>query len=453
MIAILLFVVLVLAIMAGYPVAFTLAGVSLLFALIGIVTGTFEGSLLYAIPNRIHGIITNTTLIAVPLFIFMGVALQKTKIADDLLLAGADLLKSLRGGLVISVVGVGMLLAASTGIVGATVTTMGLLSLPAMLKRNYDPSLACGAICASGTLGQIIPPSIVLVLLGDVISTAYQQAQLKQGHFATDAVSVVDLFAGAVIPGMILVGLYVTYLIIVTSLNPKLAGDTNYPRKALDWRRIRDAMLIPLFLILGVLGSIFAGVATPTEAAAVGAIGALVLAFFKKCINREVLGEICRTTTKTTCMIFMILFGATFFSLIFRGFGGDDLLYELLNDIPSGLFGAMLIVMLLIFLLGFVLDFIEITFIVLPIVGPILIMLGADPIWLGIMVAINLQTSFLTPPFGFSLFYLRGIAPKKIKTEQIYKGVIPFIGLQVLTLIILSVWPQTVTWLPNLLFN
>lgn len=448
MTAVLLFAAIVGAIMAGYPVAFTLAGVSLLFAFAGIATGSFDGGLLNALPNRIHGIITNGTLVAVPMFVFMGVVMQKTRIADELLLTGADLLKRVRSGLAISVVGVGALLAAGTGIVGATVTAMGLLSLPAMLKRNYNTSLACGTICASGTLGQILPPSIVLVLLGEVMSSAYQQAQLRQGNFAPDTVSVADLFAGAVLPGLLLVGLYIAWLFIATWIKPELAPRGGAQTAAPDPRRLVTALLAPLALIIGVLGSIFSGAATPTEAASVGAVGAVILAYCKKALSREVMGEVCRTTAKISCMIFLILIGASLFSLVFRGFGGDDFIHDLLGDLPGGLMTTMVVVMLLIFMLGFVLDFIEITFIVVPVVGPVLMMLGADPVWLGIMIAINLQTSFLTPPFGFSLFYLRGVAPAQVKTQQIYKGVLPFIGLQLATLVILALWPQLATWLP-----
>ncbi len=452
MTAILLFLTIVIVIMAGYPVAFTLAGVSLLFALAGVATGALEFSLLYALPARIHGILINGTLIAVPLFIFMGVVLQKTHIADELLLAGADLLKKVRGGLAISVVVIGAILAASTGIVGATVTTMGLLSLPAMIKRNYDPALTCGTICASGTLGQIIPPSIVLVLLGEVMSSAYQQAQLMQGLFAPDTISVADLFAGAIIPGFILVGLYIALLFAMAYFKPSLAPP-HQNASPIDLKRILSALVAPLLLITGVLGSILSGAATPTEAAAVGAVGSLLLAYLKKLTSRSIIGEVCRTTVKISCMVFMILIGASFFSLVFRGFGGDDLIHDMLSNLPGGLLTAMLLVMLMMFLLGFILDFIEITFIIVPIVGPSLIILGADPLWLAIMIAINLQTSFLTPPFGFSLFYLRGVAPPSVATRQIYKGVIPFIGLQVFTLLILSVWPQLVTWLPSLLLK
>lgn len=452
MTAILLFLTIVIVIMVGYPVAFTLAGISLLFALAGIAIGAIDFGLLRALPTRIHGILTNGTLIAVPLFIFMGVVLQKTHIADELLLVGADLLKKVRGGLAISVVIIGAILAASTGVVGATVTTMGLLSLPTMLKRNYDPALTCGTICASGTLGQIIPPSIVLVLLGEVMSSAYQQAQLRQGLFAPDTVSVADLFAGAIIPGLILVGLYIALLFGIAYFKPSLAP-VHRQSTPVSLKKIAVALVAPLILIAGVLGSILSGAATPTEAAAVGAVGAVLLAYFKKLASRSVIGDVCRTTVKVSCMVFMILIGASFFSLVFRGFGGDDLIHDMLASLPGGLFAAMLIVMLMMFLLGFVLDFIEITFIVVPIVGPSLIILGADPLWLAIMIAINLQTSFLTPPFGFSLFYLRGVTPPGVATRQIYKGVIPFVGLQVITLLILSIWPGLVTWLPSLLLQ
>ena len=446
---ILLFLSVIIVLMAGFPVAFTLGGVALIFAGIGTATGTFD-PILGAMPERINGIMMNQTLLAVPLFVFMGVVLESSKIAENLLDTMAQLFGSLRGGLGFSVMLVGMLLAASTGIVGATVVTMGLLSLPIMLKRGYSPEIACGTICASGTLGQIIPPSIILVLLGDQLSSAYQQAQLKQGIFSPEQVSVGDLFVGAIIPGLMLVFLYLIYLAFIAWLKPEampaIKEDTHQP---LSLARISKALLPPLFLILAVLGSILAGYATPTEAASVGAVGALILAMLNRMLSLETLKSSMQQTVRISSMVFMILIGASLFSLVFRGFGGDEQIHQLLSNLPGGKFTALLLVMVVIFILGFVLDFIEITFVVIPIIAPVLLTMDIDPIWLGIMIAINLQTSFLTPPFGFALFYLRGVAPKEITTTQIYRGVIPFIIIQLIALLILSLWPELVTWLPN----
>jgi tripartite ATP-independent transporter DctM subunit len=357
----------------------------------------------------------------------------------------------LRGGMGISVTLVGMLLAASTGIVGATVVTMGLLSLPTMLKRGYDPEVSTGVICASGTLGQIIPPSIVLVLLGDVLSSAYQQAQLEMGIFSPETISVGDLFVGAVIPGLLLVFMYIIYLALIAFIKPEAMPAIPKEAHANSNHLMQDillSLLPPLILIVVVLGSIIGGFATPTEAAAIGAVGAMVLAAASKQLNRENLTEVVRSTTRVTSMVFMILIGASLFSLVFRGFGGDELVQELLTDLPGGIFTAVFVVMLVMFLLGFVLDFIEIIFVVIPIVGPVLLAMDIDPVWLGIMIAINLQTSFLTPPFGFALFYLRGVAPDTIKTTHIYKGVIPFIIIQLIALGMIAYWPQLATWLP-----
>jgi tripartite ATP-independent transporter DctM subunit len=438
--------------LCGYPVAFTLAGTALAFTFIGEATGTFDPAFLQALPNRLYGIITNQILIAVPLFVFMGVMLERSRIAENLLETMARLFGPLRGGMGISVTLVGMLLAASTGIVGATVVTMGLLSLPTMLKRGYDPQISTGIICASGTLGQIIPPSIVLVLLGDVLSSAYQQAQLDMGIFSPETISVGDLFVGAVIPGLLLVGLYISYLALIAFIKPDampaMSGGTHKHSN----RLIEDVLLSlmpPLLLIVVVLGSIIGGFATPTEAAAIGAVGAMLLAALKKQLNRKNLTEVVRSTTNVTSMVFMILIGASLFSLVFRGFGGDELVEELLGDLPGGTYTAVFAVMLVMFLLGFVLDFIEITFVVVPIVGPVLLAMDIDPVWLGIMIAINLQTSFLTPPFGFALFYLRGVAPDTIKTMHIYKGVIPFIIIKILAMGMIAYWPQLATWLPT----
>lgn len=455
--ALLLFISVCLVLLTGYPVAFALGGTALLFAFLGILTGTFDPTFLTALPNRLYGIMTNMTLIAVPLFIFMGVMLEKSKVADKLLDTMALLFGSMRGGLGISVIIVGMLLAASTGIVGATVVTMGLLSLPTMIKRGYDPAIATGAICASGTLGQIIPPSIILILLGDVLSSAYQQAQLDMGIFAPKTVSVGDLFAGALLPGLLLVFFYIIYLASMAYLKPHLMPaipeDERNINKTELFIRILKVLFPPLFLILAVLGSILTGLATPTEAASVGAIGAILLAISQRQFNLNILQNVMRDTLRITSMVFLIFIGASLFSLVFRGFGGDDVIREVLTNLPGGVISAMFIVMLVMFLLGFILDFIEITFVVVPIVAPILFIMGIDPVWLGIMFAINLQTSFLTPPFGFALFYLRGVAPKEIPTSAIYKGVIPFIGIQIFTMAILVFWPELATWLPNLIYG
>ncbi|MFT7688894.1 MAG: tripartite ATP-independent transporter DctM subunit [Candidatus Azotimanducaceae bacterium] len=436
----------------GYPVALTLAGTALIAAAIGIATHSFEASFLLASPNRLFGIISNQTLIAVPLFVLMGVILEKSQIAERLLDAMSRLFGRLPGGLGIAVTLVGMLMAASTGIVGATVVTMGLMSLPIMLKSQYDPSLATGTICATGTLGQIIPPSIALVLLGDVLGNAYQQAQLSQGIFSPKTVSVGDLFAGAIIPGLILVGFYLTYIVIVALVRPDLAPPMKN-RGSLTLKEFVLSIVPPLLLIFTVLGSILLGIATPTEAAAVGAFGALVIALVTRSLGFQQILEIGRSTLMTTSMVFFILIGASIFSLVFRGFGGDDLVQQLFEGLGGSVVTATLVVMLVIFLLGFILDFIEITFVVVPIVGPALLAMGLDPVWLGIMIAINLQTSFLTPPFGFALFYLRGVAPDSVKTLDIYKGVIPFILMQLSMLLLLSWQPKIATWLPSVLFS
>lgn len=441
--------------LSGYPVAFVLSGTALIFAGLGLLLDNFDADFLAAMPNRLFGIMNNETLIAVPLFVFMGIVLERAKIAEALLEAMAELFGSLHGGLGIAVTIVGMLMAASTGIVGATVVTMGLLSLPTMLKRGYDPAISCGIICASGTLGQIIPPSIVLVLLGDVISTAYQQAQLEMGIFAPETVSVGDLFAGALIPGLLLVLLYLVYIFITAWLKPELLPKPEKPAQQEKgfYIRILKSLLPPLLLILSVLGSIIGGLATPTEAAAVGAVGALFLAYLNGVLNKAILEDVTRNTTQITSMVFMILIGAALFSLVFRGFEGDELIIELLSDLPGGKFGALFIVMVVMFFLGFVLDFIEITFVIVPIVGPVLLIMGVDPVWLGIMIALNLQTSFLTPPFGFALFYLRGVAPEEVTTGQIYKGVFPFILIQLLLLAILAYFPLLATWLPSFIYG
>lgn len=510
------------ALMGGYGVAFTLGGISLIFAAIGVFTGTFEPSFLLALPGRIFPLITREILIAVPLFVFMGVMLEKSRIAEDLLEAMGDLFGPLRGGLGISVVFVGALLAASTGIVGATVVTMGLLSLPTMLKRGYAPSLASGSIAASGTLGQIIPPSIVLVILGDQLSNAYQEAQRSHGLEATGVISVGDLFAGALLPGLILVGLYAIYIAIVAALKPAMAPAVGW-KEDVDVKkflaRTAKAMLPPMLLIIAVLGSILSGYATPTRGAALGALGAIMLAGYKLAddkpglqklifwsasgiialiaidltgvdmrfnqeawqVNERIavgaallftgfaligtiaalrylkvqgsLADVSRSTMHITSMVFVILIGATMFSLVFRGFGGDDLVARALGAAPGGQWGALILVMIVMFILGFFLDFIEITFVIVPLVAPPLLAMGMDPIWLGILMALNLQTSFLTPPFGFALFYLRGVAPPEVTTTALYKGVMPFIGIQIAVILLVAFVPEIATSLPRMMAN
>ena len=455
--AFLMFVCVVFLLLAGFPVAFTLGGAALLFALGGALAGVFDVSFLGTMPNRLFGIMSNETLVAVPLFVFMGVTLERARIAEDLLDSLSRMFGGLRGGLGIAVIVVGMLLAASTGIVGATVITMGLLALPTMLKRGYDPAVATGVINASGTLGQIIPPSIVLVLLGDVLSSAYQEAQLAQGVFAPRTVSVGDLFMGALLPGLMLVALYAAWILTLAALRPASVParqtDQQAGRPAVSLGQFLLALAPPLVLIAAVLGSIILGVATPTEAAGVGAVGAMLLAVLRRELNFKRIGEIARATARVSSMVFLILVGASLFSLVFRGYGGDEVVREFLTSLPGGVFGAVLLVMLLMFLLGFVLDFIEITFVVVPIVGPVLLSMGLDPVWLGVMIAINLQTSFLTPPFGFALFYLRGVAPPEVTTTAIYRGVIPFIAIQLLALALLALFPEIATWLPGALYG
>ena len=455
-IPLLMFVVVCLVLMAGYPVALSLSGTALIFALAGYVTGYFDMAFLHALPNRLFGTIKNTTLIAVPLFVLMGVMLEKSRLSEDLLDSMADLFRGFRSGLGLSVVIVGALLAASTGIVGATVVTMGLMSLPTMLKRGYSASQATGIICATGTLGQIIPPSIALVLLGDILSTAYQQAQLSAGVYAPKIVSIGDLFVGAIIPGLILVVLYSFYVLLFVKPSGAIVAADDDIAQPLVGERLSRAMrnlLPPIFLIVAVLGSILSGAATPTEAAGVGAFGATLLAMFRGQLSIARLREVAQTTTEVTSMVFLILIGAAVFSLVFRGFGGEELVEQFFTTLPGGLVAATVLVMVVIFLLGFVLDFIEITFVVVPIVGPALLAMGLDPVWLGVMIAINLQTSFLTPPFGFALFYLRGVAPPSVATEDIYRGVVPFIIIQLLLMLMLSLWPTLATWLPAEIYN
>ena len=446
-----MFVAICIFLMFGYPVALTLGGVALMFAGAGIAGGVFDPNLLKSFPTRLYGIMNNYTLVAVPLFVFMGTVLEKSRLAEDLLENMSKACGRLPGGLGISVIAVGAMLAASTGIVGATVVTMGLMSLPLMIKRGYAPSFACGTICATGTLGQIIPPSIALVLLGDVLSSAYQQAQLKLGVFNPKTISVGDLFVAAIVPGLALVALYMLYVFFTAFFRPQIIPRESIDHNAENVPFIKILFsLLPVLLLIGlVLGSILIGAATPTEAAGVGALGACLLALGKKqlCIKR--LREVSQSTIKITAMIFMILIGASLFSLVFRGFGGEELVHNFFSQLPGGVFTAVLLVMLVMFVLGFILDFIEIIFVVVPIVAPVLLVMGVDPIWLGIMIAVNLQTSFLTPPFGFALFYLRGVAPASIKTSEIYRGVVPFIALQLLLLCVMAIWPGIITWLPE----
>ena len=449
--SVLMLVTVCVTMMFGFPVAFTLSGVAVLFAFGGAAIGEFDMFFYAAIPSRYFGVMTNEVLVAVPLFVFMGVMLERSKVAEDLLQTMGQCFGRVRGGLGISVTLVGMLLAASTGIVGATVVTMGLLSLPSMLKAGYDHKLACGTICASGTLGQIIPPSIALVILGDALAGTYTESQLAKGNYLVEPFSVIDLFAGALIPGLVLVALYVTWLIIVGLGRPHSCPP--FYEEGVDPRalvlQIAKALVPPAVLVVAVLGSILGGLATPTEAASFGGVGALILAFSKRQVNREVMADVVRVTTRISCMVFGILLGASLFSLTFRGLGGDELVHQFLTGLPGGFVTAMLIVMIIMFLLGFVLDFIEIVFIVVPIVAPALFAADISPVWLGVMMAMNLQTSFLTPPFGWALFYIRGVAPDTVRTPDIYLGVAPFVVIQLIGLCILSYYPALATWLPS----
>lgn len=435
----------------GFPVAFTLAGASLLFSLLAGMFGYFDESFLTALPNRIWSLVTNSQLLAIPLFVLMGILLEKSRLAEDLLITTSKLLAGVRGGLALAVVGVGVLLAASTGIVGATVVAMGLIALPAMLKEGYDPRLSCGLICASGTLGQIIPPSIILILLGDILSSAYQQAQLKQGIFNPETLSVGDLFAGALIPGVLLAVMYAGFMVWHARKQPPIAKADLPEKPALS--EILSSLVPPILLVFLVLGSIIGGYATATESAAVGAVGALLLGLVRGRLSVNLLQASGLEAVKVNSMIFAILIGAIFFSLVFRGLGGDEAVREMLTALPGGVVTVMFLVMLLLFVLGFFLDFIEITFVVVPIIAPVLLMMGVDPVWLGIMIAINLQTSFLTPPFGFALFYLRGVMPAHIPSSDLYRGVVPFIAIQMLMLLLLALFPALATWLPKVIYG
>ena len=444
----LLFFALAILLIAGYPVALTLAGVSILVGLIGYFMDLFPIILLNVLPNRIFGIISNETLIAVPLFIFMGVMLERSGIASELLESISKIWGEVKGGLAYSVLVVGVLMAASTGIVGATVVTMGILSLPLMLKWKYNKRISTGIICASGTLGQIIPPSIVLVLLADIFQGANEQASQISGDLAPNPVSSVDLFAGAIIPGLILVTFYGVWIFFYSVLFP-----SNLPKKKIinkkSLKDILTTIIPPTLLIITVLGSILFGIATPTESASLGALGSILIAKHKKKLDKIILSDACIQTLKINSMVFFILIGASLFSLVFRGFGGDILVENFLTEIPGSRVNAFLLVMITIFILGFFLDFFQIVFVIVPIVGPSLISMGFDPVWLALMFAINLQTSFLTPPFGFALFYLKGVSKDLVTTTDIYLGVIPFIIIQLFLLFILFQFPFLITWLPS----
>ena len=441
-IPLLLLVLVCAALVLGYPVALTLAGVSILFSLLCIPAGIFDPDIFKSIPLRIFGIMNNVTLLAVPLFIFMGTILEKSGIAGRMLENMALAFKNFRGGLSISIIVVGALLAASTGIVGATVVTMGLMSLPVLIQQGYKKDFSTGLVAATGTLGQIIPPSIALVLLGDVMSNAYQRAQNNMGIFSQKTVTVGDLFIGAIVPGILICSSYLLYTIYQNSknVNIQFLPDLASPPKT----EILKTLALPLVLIVLVLGSIIGGIATPTEAAAIGAMGAMIIALINGKLSLNFLKETSEKTAIVTTMIFTILIGASIFSLIFRGVGGDDLIELIFSGIPGGPYAALIFVLVIVFLLGFILDFIEICYVIVPLVAPPLLMMGFDPVWLAVLLAINLQTSFLTPPFGFSLFYLRGVADASIKTSEIYKGVIPFILIQLLILIVVLIFPGVI---------
>ncbi|MCC6947860.1 MAG: TRAP transporter large permease subunit [Bradyrhizobiaceae bacterium] len=454
-----MFVAVIGLLLTGYPVAFALGGTALLFAFLGHLLGAFDFSLMQALPQRIYGVMTNEVLIAIPLFVFMGAMLERSKVAEDLLQALGRMFGRIPGGLGYSVTIVGALLAASTGVIGATAVTMGLIALPVMLRAGYDKRLACGSVAAAATLTQIIPPATVLVVLGDQLANAYQQAQLAEGVLAPETVTVGDLFAGALFPGLMLAGLYLLYQAAVAFVAPERSP----PLAALAPLGLGEAvraLLAPLALIVAVLGSILGGIATPTEAAAVGAVGAMLLAFLRLAgrANRRDLWDVLLaalgTAVQITSMIFLILIGATLFSLVFWGFGGNDTVHRLLSSLPGGTFTAVAVVMAAIFVLGFHLEFLEIIFIVVPVAGPVLLrMEGVDPVWLGVMIAVNLQTSFLTPPVGATLFYLRGAAPPEIATGDIYRGAVPFVLLQLSGLLVLWFFPGLATWLPRLLYG
>lgn len=453
--ALLMFLGVIGTLLLGFPVAFSLAGTSLVFALAGWLFGAFDPSNFGALASRYVGFMTNEVLVAVPLFIFMGVMLERSKIAEELLITMGKVFGRLPGGLGLSVIVVGAMLAASTGVVGATVVTMGLISLPAMLRAGYDPKLATGVICASGTLGQIVPPSTILIFMGDMLAGINAQVQMAKGNFAPTPVSVGDLFVGAVLPSAVLIGLYLLYMVGKAIFDPRSCPATPATveeRKTLV-RDVLTALLPPLLLIAAVLGSIMGGIATPTESASVGAIGAMVLAAARRRFNLSILREATVATATVTSMVFVILLGAAVFSIVFRMMGGDALVHEFLGNLPGGAIGALLAVMAVMFVLGFILDTFEIIFIVIPITAPVLLAMGVDALWLGVLVGVNLQTSFMTPPFGFSLFYLRGVAPASVTTGQIYRGVMPFVALQAIALGVLMAYPELSTWLPRWVFG
>ena len=451
--AIVMFVTTLGLLLFGFPVAFTLAGTALMFGFLGDALEIFNFRMLGFFPQRIFGTMINEPLVAVPLFIFMGLMLEKTKIAAGLLQSIGELFGSTKGGLGIGVVIVGMLLAASTGIVGATVVTMGMLSLPSMMKAGYDQKIATGTICAAGTLGQIIPPSIVLVLLATILQGANEEAAMLVGNLAPDPVTAIDLFAGAILPGLMLVVLFIIFIFFYARFNPLSCPPVETSRSRAEiYIEAAKSVIPPITLIILVLGSILFGIATPTESASVGAVGAAIIALLKGELSFKNVKETALGTVKLSSFVFVILIGASMFSLVFRGFGGDEMIEHFLGNLPGGLYAALILVMIVIFLLGFFLDYIEIIFVIVPLVGPILIANGADPLWLGILISLNLQTSFLTPPFGFSLFFLRGVAPNSIQTKNMYKGVIPFIGIQILAILIVGFYPEIATWLPNEMF-
>lgn len=451
--AVALFVVATFGVLCGFPIAFSLAGFSLFFAALGWALGVFDPIILTSLPSRYFGLMTNEVLVAVPLFIFMGAVLERSKIAEALLETMGQLFGTMRGGLAISVVIVGALLAASTGVVGATVVTMGLLSLPAMMRAGYNPGLATGVICASGTLGQIIPPSVILIFVGDLLMGANQLAAQKTGK-ALEPISVGDLFAGAFLPGLALVVLYILYILVLALVRP-----ANCPALVMDdaeraslGRRFVRALIPPLLLIVAVLGSILAGIATPTEAASIGALGAMVLAAANRAFSVKTLLAVMRNTAVISALVFGIVLGVSVFSLVFRGLGGEHLVEQVLVDVPGGAFGSVMAVMVVMFVLGFFMDTIEIVLIVVPITAPVIIAMGVSPVWLGVMIGINLQTAFLTPPVGFALFYMRAVAPASITTGDIYRGIVPFVGLQIAAIAVLWLVPDLATWLPKVVF-
>ena len=431
-----MFLALIVALLSGFPVAFCLGGIGVIFALLGMLSGEIEPQFVTALPQRILGIMANFTLLAIPAFVFMGSMLESSGIAERLLETMGRLLGRLRGGLALAVVLVGSLLAATTGVVAATVTTMGLISLPAMLRAGYDKSLATGVIVASGTLGQIIPPSIVLVVLGDQLG-----------------ISVGDLFIGALLPGLLMSAVFAIYVLVISALKPELAPELK-PEVTGSGHPLQlvQSVLPPIALIVAVLGSIFFGIATPTEAGVIGAVGAMVLAGLNGGFSRQQLSNVCESTMRTTAMVMAILMGSTAFSLVFRGVGGDQLISELLLNLPGGRVGFLVFSMLIIFLLGFFIDFFEIAFIAVPLLLPAARqLLGPEAmVWFGVIIGANLQTSFLTPPFGFALFYLRGVAPDEVSTRDIYRGALPFVGLQVAVLALIIAVPGLVDWLPRL---